>query len=281
VSILNEVTKSWFSCPQPCSHNGFGNTRITDWSYCDIIYPSHSLVLQAEAAFEAGDYSRAASFYAKTTQVATFEEVALKFVSVGESDALRTYLLRKLDYMSKEDRSQITMVSTWAAELYLDKINRLLLVTDKEDKEGEKEENSAVSEYQSTVQEFRAFLSDCKDVLDEATTVKLLGSYGRVEELVFFAGLKEQYETLIHHYVQQGDAKKALAILQKPSISPELQYKFAPALIMLDPHGTVDAWTTTRLSLDPRRLIPALMRYSSEPHPKYASLCDPLSFLFV
>jgi hypothetical protein len=132
---------------------------------------------QAEAAFEAGDYSRAASFYAKTTQVATFEEVALKFVSVGESDALRTYLLRKLDYMSKEDRSQITMVSTWAAELYLDKINRLLLVTDKEDKGSEKEENSAVSEYQSTVQEFRAFLSDCKDVLDEATTVKLLGRY--------------------------------------------------------------------------------------------------------
>jgi hypothetical protein len=56
-------------------------------------------------------------------------------------------------------------------------INRLLLVTDKEDKGGEKEENSTVSEYQSTVQEFRAFLSDCKDVLDEATTVKLLGRY--------------------------------------------------------------------------------------------------------
>jgi hypothetical protein len=59
-------------------------------------------VLVAEAAFEAGDYSRAASFYAKT------------------------YLLRKLDYMSKEDHSHITMVSTWAAELYLDKINGLL-----------------------------------------------------------------------------------------------------------------------------------------------------------
>jgi hypothetical protein len=44
--------------------------------------------------------------------VATFEEVALKFVLVGESDALQTYLLRKLDYMSKEDHSQITMVST-------------------------------------------------------------------------------------------------------------------------------------------------------------------------
>jgi len=57
-------------------------------------------------------------------------------------------------------------------------MNQLLLVTDKEDKGGEKEENSAVSEYQNIVQEFRAFLSDCKDVLDEAmTTVKLLGRY--------------------------------------------------------------------------------------------------------
>jgi len=29
-------------------------------------------------------------------------------------DALQTYLLRKLDYMSKEDHSHISMVSTWA-----------------------------------------------------------------------------------------------------------------------------------------------------------------------
>jgi len=30
------------------------------------------------------------------------------------------------------------------------------------------------SEYQSIIKEFRAFLSDSKDVLDEATTMKLL-----------------------------------------------------------------------------------------------------------
>jgi len=49
-----------------------------------------------------------------------------------------------------------------------------------------------------------------------------------------------------------------------------LQYKFAPALIMLDPHETVDAWTSTGLNLNPRQLIPALMRYSSERRPRYA-----------
>lgn len=33
------------------------------------------------------------------------------------------------------------------------------------------------TEYQSIIKEFRAFLSDCKDVLDEVTTMKLLERY--------------------------------------------------------------------------------------------------------
>lgn len=234
----------------------------------DLAQRDRVYAAQAEAAFEAKDYERAASFYAKTETVATFEEVALKFVGVGEQDALRTYLLRKLDFLGRGDRSQVTMIATWAAELYLDKINRLLLDVEDENKVDANEGSSENSEYHNTVREFRAFLSDCKDVLDEAITIKLLGSYGRVEELVYYAGLKEQYETLIHHYVEQGEAKKALAVLRKPSVSPELQYKFAPALIMLDPHETVNAWTSTGLNLNPRQLMPALMRYSSERRPR-------------
>lgn len=229
----------------------------------DTLQRDHVYAAQAEVAFAAGDYTRAGSFYAKTSVVATFEEIALKFVAVGELDALRTFLLRKLDTLGKEDRSQITMISTWAAELYLHKINSLVLDDHKQNNEG-KNENL---EYQSILKEFRAFLSDCKDVLDEATTLKLLGSYGRVDELIFFAGLKEQHETVIHHYIQLGEAKKALAVLRKPNVLPELQYKFAPDLIMLDPYETVEFWMTTD-NLNPRRLIPALMRYSSGPRSK-------------
>lgn len=44
-----------------------------------------------------------------------------------------------------------------------------------------------------------------------------------------------------------------------------LQYKFAPDLIMLDAYETVESWMTTK-NLNPRKLIPAMMRYSSEPH---------------
>ncbi|KAM4093317.1 hypothetical protein ACB094_06G106900 [Castanea mollissima] len=217
-------------------------------------------LVQAEAAFASKDYHRAASFFAKINYMLSFEEVTLKFITIGEQDALRTFLLRKLDNLAKDDKCQITMISTWATELYLDKINRLLL-----------EDDTAVvnhgSEYQSVIKEFRAFLGDCKDVLDEATTMNLLESYGRVEELVYFASLKEQYEIVVHHYIQQGEAKKALEVLQKPAVPIDLQYKFAPDLIMLDAYETVESWMATN-NLNPRKLIPAMMRYSSEPHAK-------------
>ncbi|XP_059629451.1 vacuolar sorting protein 18 [Cornus florida] len=217
-------------------------------------------LVQAEAAFSDKDFFRAASFYAKINYILSFEEITLKFISLSEQDALRTFLLRKLDNLAKDDRCQITMISTWATELYLDKINRLLLEDDTVS------ENHS-SEYHAIIKEFRAFLSDCKDVLDEATTMKLLESYGRVDELVYFASLKEQYEIVIHHYIQQGEAKKALEVLQKPAVPLDLQYKFAPDLIMLDAYETVESWMTTK-NLNPRKLIPAMMRYSSEPHAK-------------
>ncbi|XP_050205186.1 vacuolar sorting protein 18 [Mercurialis annua] len=217
-------------------------------------------LLQADAAFASRDFQRAASFYAKVNYILSFEEITLKFISASEQDALKTFLLRKLDNLTKDDKCQITMISTWATELYLDKINRVLL------EEDNASENHS-SEYQSIIQEFRAFLCDSKDVLDEATTMRLLESFGRVEELVYFASLKEQYEIVIHHYIQQGEAKKALEVLQKPAVPVDLQYKFAPDLIALDAYETVESWMATK-NLQPRKLIPAMMRYSSEPHAK-------------
>ena len=45
----------------------------------------------------------------------------IKSIFCSLQDALRTFLLRKLDNLTKDDKCQITMISTWATELYLDK----------------------------------------------------------------------------------------------------------------------------------------------------------------
>lgn len=58
-------------------------------------------------------------------------------------------------------------------------INRLLL-------EDDAVSDHSRSEYQSIITEFRAFLSDNKDVLDEATTMKLLERCFPFLILVFF-----------------------------------------------------------------------------------------------
>ncbi|XP_078436870.1 zinc ion binding protein isoform X2 [Wolffia australiana] len=227
----------------------------------DQIYQS-----EADSAFSVKDYFRAASFYAKINHILSFEEISLKFIAIGEQDALRIFLLRRLDCLSKDDKCQITMISTWITELYLDKINRLLL-----DEDVERANHTPVEKYSpqyfEIIQEFRTFLLDCKDVLDEMTTLKLLESYGRIDELVYFAAMKEQYEIVVLHYVQQSETKKALEVLKKPNVPVDLQYKFAPDLIMLDAYETIEAWMTTA-NLNPRRLIPAMMRYSNEPHAK-------------
>eukprot|EP00850_Spirogloea_muscicola_P002070 SM000008S22159 [mRNA] locus=s8:142254:150448:+ [translate_table: standard] len=257
---------------------------------------------QAEEAFAQGDYDRAASFYAKIGSSATFEEITLKFIAVQAQDALRNFLLYKLDHLAKEDRTQITMVATWTLELYLDKINYILLHSDelqtkyrggpaKEVVDEDIEDGSEHEEYKKLVQEFRAFLSDNKDALDEATTMMLLSSYGRNEELLYFASLREQHEFVVRthiqmqyvfdgkcgsqlepsesialflvYLVQNHDAKKALATLRRPRVPVELQYAFAPQLITLDPQGTIDAWVAAGALLDPRRLMPALIRDTS------------------
>ena len=57
------------------------------------------MTAQARAFFQEGRYFQAAQCYAQCS--ASFEEVALKFVDVGERDALRYYLVARLERTRK------------------------------------------------------------------------------------------------------------------------------------------------------------------------------------
>lgn len=56
-----------------------------------------------------------------------FEDIALKFIQMEDSDALQEFLSAKLQALGTDDRAQRTMVAAWLTELHLDKINRALL----------------------------------------------------------------------------------------------------------------------------------------------------------
>lgn len=96
---------------------------------------------QAQAYFEQGRYFQAAHCYSQSS--VSFEDVALKFLDVGERDALRSYLVSRLERTQKsvslissqvpntdlgrveQDFTQRMVLATWLVEFYLSKCNEL------------------------------------------------------------------------------------------------------------------------------------------------------------
>jgi hypothetical protein len=102
------------------------------------------LSAQANAFFSEGRYFQAAQCYAQCS--VTFEEVALKFLDVGERDSLRSYLISRLErtrrtvspvlflnfavwtskmFLFLKDITQRMILATWLVEFYLSKCNEL------------------------------------------------------------------------------------------------------------------------------------------------------------
>lgn len=72
---------------------------------------------------------------------------------------------------------------------------------------------------------------------------------------------------------------RALEVLRSPAVSPELAYKFAPALAALAPEESVRAWVAANPPLDPERLLPALLALSSGARADATSRAAALSFV--
>ncbi|GLC42145.1 hypothetical protein PLESTB_000635800 [Pleodorina starrii] len=260
---------------------------------------------RGEVALAAGDYRTAAVHYAKITDGRPpFEDVALQLADCGDPTALRTFLATRLATLAASlggargggggggaaaaslvgssgggaaaaaggggggpglgpERAQCTLVSAWLTELYLDAINKALLEADGE----------ASESYQSAVTALRTHLSDWVHVMDPGTTVSLLASYGRLDELLQLAQLRGDHEGLLEQLMtrkQPGGAIRALAVLRSPAVSRELVYKFAPGLVAAAAEEAVDFFVAQRPPLEPRRLLPALLRYGELDSPPTA-----------
>ncbi|KAG0207106.1 hypothetical protein BGX28_001582 [Mortierella sp. GBA30] len=213
------------------------------------------LTLQANHNFSQSRYMLSAKYYAQST--VPFEEVCLKFVEKDERDALRSYLLAKVEKLRKSDKTQRTIICTWLIEIYLSKMNQL------EDLAASSAADSDVQNLQAEQSvledEFKGFLETYKDYLDKKTTYKLLASHGRTEQLLFYAVLIGDYERVISHWIQEKKYRNALDVLSKQE-SLDIYYRFSPVLMENAPYETVSAWMR-QPNLNPRNLIPALLRY--------------------
>ncbi len=150
---------------------------------------------QADHLFDLGKYDQAASLYGKTDR--QFEEITLKFIDKDAPNALRAFLVNKLQTLTMRDSTQKTMICTWLVEIYLNRLNALQ----------EADDDFSKDEMQSVASEFRQMLDENKAFLDYKTTIGLITSHGRVKEMIFYANLMEDYERVINAFINEGDYK--------------------------------------------------------------------------
>ncbi|THH09346.1 hypothetical protein EW146_g8708 [Bondarzewia mesenterica] len=224
----------------------------------------HILSAQAHTFFTEGRYFQAAQTYAQCS--VTFEEVTLKFLDANERDALRSYLVSRLERTRKTDLTQRMMLATWLAEFYLSKCNELddLAASSSAsyDVENVKTERTILEE------DLRHFFETYRDNLDSNTLYELIQGHGRTDMYLFYADLIGDYDRVVEHWVLEEEWTKAIEVISRQS-SIDMYYRFGPVLMRHAPKETVDAWLRQD-ALDPLQLIPALLQFQH-------ALRDPLS----
>lgn len=222
------------------------------------------LSAQGDQFFRDGRQIQAAQCYAQTFN-RTFEEIVLKFIDSTERDALRYYLVMRLERLRKSDLMQRMMLATWLVEIYLAKLNEL------EDVAAAEEASQNVDNYRIEMDllqdELKQFLVTYQDNLDRKTCFGLITRHGRTDFMLHYAAVVGEHDRIVRYWIQQEGWERAISALDDQA-SLELYYRFAPVLIKRAAEPTVQSWTK-RDTLQPKRLMPAMLLYKrvkGEPH---------------
>ncbi|KAI1261128.1 vacuolar protein sorting protein-like protein DigA [Xylariaceae sp. FL1019] len=208
---------------------------------------------------EKGLFIEAAGVYGKSTK--PFEDVALSFIDNGQNDALRKYLITKLNTYKKSHIMQRMMIATWLVEVFMAKLNSL------EDTIAVEAEASGTANTTDTKQqlisirdEFHSFVNKHKSDLDSKTVYDVISSHAREEELLFFANAVNDYNYELSYWVQRERWTEALGVLKRQT-DPEIFYRYSSVLMTHVANEVVEI-LTRHPKLEPRKIIPALLDYS-------------------
>jgi len=236
------------------------------------------LTSQADYYYSQQRYKLSAEYFAQIHSI-SFEEIVLRFINKNENDALRIFLLRKLDKLKIQNGLQKKLICTWLVEIFINKLNQLGDKVEDEKLAYEALKSlSDVSEDQLNLaknhieimeddrqmiqDEFKSFMQTNREYLDKKAIYQIISSHGRTEELLIFAELVKDYERMLDYYLQEKDYLKAISILNRQS-SLDLYYKYSPILMECMPYETVNMWIHEP-KLNPRHLIPSLLKYDPQ-----------------
>ena len=206
-----------------------------------------------------GQYFEAANVWGKSSKA--FEEVCLSLIDNAQEDALRKYLLTKLETYKKSSTMQRTMIATWLIQIFMAKLNALDdMVATKAELLEDTDTKGAKDQLQHTTREYQDFASKYKSDLDAKTVYEVVGSHDREDELLFYANAINDYNFVLSYWIQREKWTEALTVLNKQT-DPNLFYKYGSVLMTQVPGGLVDILMRQN-DVEPQKLIPALLSYN-------------------
>ncbi|XP_023247214.1 vacuolar protein sorting-associated protein 18 homolog [Copidosoma floridanum] len=209
------------------------------------------LVKQAEMLFKNKEYENSALVYAETHS--SFEEICLKFLQENETEALKIFLIKKLESLRPQDKTQITMIVIWVVELFMNQMGTM-----------RSNDPSYLQKprYMELQKHFDSFLASNKveECLrrNRSTICNIIASHGDKDNLLRLTIMNKNYEEVIRQHLYENNHLEALEVLRSQG-NKELFYQFASVLIQELPKQTVAALIAQGSNLKPTELIPALV----------------------
>ncbi|KAJ3326343.1 hypothetical protein HDV06_000219 [Boothiomyces sp. JEL0866] len=198
----------------------------------------------AEHCYSQGEYALSADLFANTN--IPLEQVAVRFSGLENSDALQSYLLKKISALKQSEYSQMTILLSWQLELMLSDL--------------ELQENLLETKIQTPyLEKIKAFIRNYKDKLHANTVYSLLRQHGREDIILYYAELINDICTKCDVHLGNQQYKDALSVLTTQN-NPDLFYKHSPLLIQKIPNETILIWTRCDF-LVPRNLLPSMLHY--------------------
>ncbi|WFD44049.1 hypothetical protein MPSI1_002714 [Malassezia psittaci] len=224
---------------------------------------SEVLACQGDNLMAQGAFMEAAQVYTQTRK-RSFEQVALAFEEKKAFKALLLYVTQCLATLPLQEKLPRMMLATLSVELYLAELNRV-----EENKAFCLEANRDSEPEEKIKSELRQLFHTYKAALNRKATYELLSRQGREDLLVAYAEAIHDTAKIVQRRIEQNRYDDALQLLSSQS-ELELYYHSATTLLTRHPANTVICWSR-QTSLDPVRLIPALLQYRpTKDQPNYA-----------
>lgn len=190
-----------------------------------IIYQAYG-----DHAFEQKEYEMSAKYYGLSN--AHIEGIALKFIRLDEKQALLELFSSRFR-VTKSPIQQV-ILSTWIVEL--------LFQVGKTD-------------------ELQSFVEKNLSKLDRNSITSILKTHGNDDLLIWFAKKTGDIAFVVGFWIEKSNWSKALEELRRGE-DEDLIYHYSTVLLLHSPHETVESWMRIH-KLDPLKLLPALLSYSS------------------